>query len=175
VQTRSSAAPIFIGIGAGHHRGINHPMESTMNPSSSFPHAAAAVLRLALGSMWLSHAWLKFGVFTMAGFSGFLAQQGLPTLLAWPVVLAEAAGGVLILLGAGGRWVSLALLPILAGATLVHAGNGWVFSAPNGGWEYPVILMAMSLVHALLGDGRWTLRAVVAVTGLAAPAVGRTA
>ena len=132
--------------------------------ASPLPHAAAAVLRLALATMWLSHAWLKFGVFTMAGFSGFLAQQGLPTALAWPVVLAEAGGGLLILLGIGGRWVSLALLPILAGATLVHAGNGWVFTAPNGGWEYPVFLMAMSLVHALLGDGRFTLRA-----GAAAP------
>jgi putative oxidoreductase len=150
-------------------------MESTMNPSPSFPHAAAALLRLALGSMWLSHAWLKFGVFTMAGFTGFLAQQGLPTALAWPVVLAEAAGGMLILLGVGGRWVSLALLPILAGATLVHAGNGWVFSAPNGGWEYPVFLAAMSLVHALLGDGRWTLRAGAAARAIAVAPVRRPA
>lgn len=138
-------------------------------PWSHAPHAAAALLRLALATMWLSHAWLKFGVFTMAGFSGFLAQQGLPTALAWPVVLAEAGGGLLILLGIGGRWVSLALLPILAGATLVHAGNGWVFTAPNGGWEYPVFLMAMSLVHALLGDGRFTLRA-----GAAAPVMAGT-
>ena len=137
--------------------------------AASLPHAAAAVLRLALATMWLSHAWLKYGVFTMAGFSGFLAQQGLPTVLAWPVLLAEVSGGLLILLGIGGRWVSLALLPILAGATLVHAGNGWVFSAPNGGWEYPVFLMAMSLVHALLGDGRFTLRA-----GVAAPMVDPT-
>jgi putative oxidoreductase len=105
----------------------------------------------------------------MAGFSGFLAQQGLPTALAWPVLLAEAGGGLLILLGTGGRWVSLALLPILAGATWVHAGNGWVFTAQNGGWEYPVFLMAMSLVHALLGDGRFTLRA-----GVAAPMVDPT-
>jgi putative oxidoreductase len=142
-----------------------------MNAPSTLPHAAAAVLRLALATMWLSHAWLKYGVFTMAGFAGFLAQQGLPTALAWPVLLAEVSGGLLILLGLGGRWVSLALLPILAGATLVHAGNGWVFSAPNGGWEYPVFLMAMSLVHALLGDGRFTVRA----GGAAAPAMGHTA
>lgn len=142
-----------------------------MNAASTLPHAAAAVLRLALATMWLSHAWLKYGVFTMAGFGGFLAQQGLPTALAWPVLLAEVGGGLLILLGIGGRWVSLALLPILAGATLVHAGNGWVFSAPNGGWEYPVFLMSMSLVHALLGDGRFTVRAA----GAAAPVAGHAA
>ncbi|MBI5259203.1 MAG: DoxX family protein [Burkholderiales bacterium] len=122
------------------------------------PHAAAtALLRLSLGSMWLSHAWLKYGVFTMAGFSQFLAQQQLPTALAWPVLLAEVSGGLLILLGLGGRWASLALLPILAGATLVHWPNGWVFNAPQGGWEYPVFLAAMSVVHALLGDGAWSL------------------
>lgn len=125
--------------------------------SAVFTDAAAALLRAALGTMWLSHAWLKLGVFTMAGFAGFLAQQGLPTALAWPVVLAEVAGGVLILAGWHGRWASIALLPVLAGATLVHAANGWVFSAANGGWEYPVFLAAMSLVHALLGDGAWAL------------------
>lgn len=143
-----------------------------MSPSRSIPSpapdAAAALLRLALGCMWLSHAWLKFGIFTMAGFTQFLAAQQLPTALAWPVVLAEAGGGLLILLGVGGRWVSLALLPILLGALAVHAPNGWVFSAPNGGWEYPLFLAAMSGVHALLGDGRWAVGAPRAPGSLAA-------
>jgi putative oxidoreductase len=30
-----------------------------------------------------------------------------------------------------------------------------VFSAANGGWEYPVFLIAASLVQALLGDGKY--------------------
>ena len=47
--------------------------------------------------------------------------------------------------------------PILIGATWGHIGNGWVFSAANGGWEYPVFLIAASLVLALLGDGRYAL------------------
>lgn len=126
--------------------------------TSRTPHdAATALLRLSLGTMWLSHAWLKYGVFTMAGFGQFLAQQHLPTALAWPVLLAEVSGGLLVLLGLAGRWASLALLPLLAGAAFVHAPNGWVFTAPNGGWEYPVFLAAMSLVHVLLGDGAWAL------------------
>jgi len=64
---------------------------------------------------------------------------------------------VLLVAGVGTRWVALALIPILAGATWVHAGNGWVFNAPNGGWEYPVFLMVASIVQALLGDGRYAL------------------
>jgi putative oxidoreductase len=39
----------------------------------------------------------------------------------------------------------------------VHAGNGWVFSAPNGGWEYPLFLIVVSFVQAMLGDGRYAL------------------
>lgn len=119
---------------------------------------AALLLRLSLGTMWISHALLKLLVFTMPGFQGFLASQGMPTFMAWPVVLMELAGGTLILLGLHGRLASLALLPVLAGATLAHISNGWVFSAPNGGWEYPVFLIAAALVHVLLGDGAYAVK-----------------
>ncbi|HCY63877.1 MAG TPA: hypothetical protein DHV59_13835 [Oxalobacteraceae bacterium] len=123
---------------------------------------AAFLLRLALGTMWISHALLKLLVFTMPGFQGFLASQGMPAFMAWPVVVMELAGGILIVLGLHGRIVSLALLPVLAGATLAHIGNGWVFSAPNGGWEYPVFLMAASFVHLLLGDGAFAVKTAAA-------------
>lgn len=117
----------------------------------------ALLLRISLGAMWISHALLKLLVFTMPGFAGFLAAQGMPTFIAWPVVTAEIIGGVAITLGVYGRYVSLALLPILFGATLAHAANGWVFSNSGGGWEYPVFLAAVSLVHFLIGDGRFAL------------------
>jgi putative oxidoreductase len=117
-------------------------------------------LRLALGSMWFSHGLiLKALTFGLAGLSGWLASIGLPPWMALPLMSAEIAGGVLILLGWHGRVVSLALLPILLGAIWVHAGNGWVFNAPNGGWEYPLFLAAASIAHALLGDGAYALSA----------------
>ncbi|HEV2610198.1 MAG TPA: DoxX family protein [Noviherbaspirillum sp.] len=123
---------------------------------------AATLLRLSLATMWITHALLKLLVFTIAGFEGYLASQGMPTFIAVPVVALEIAGGILIALGFHGRIASLALLPILAGATLAHAANGWVFSNANGGWEYPVFLIAMSLVHALLGDGAFALKPAAA-------------
>lgn len=120
---------------------------------------AAALLRLSLGAMWISHALLKLLVFTIAGFEGFLAAHGMPVFVAWPVVLLELAGGTLILLGFHGRMASALLLPVLVGAMAAHIGNGWVFSNANGGWEYPLFLIAMSVVHALLGDGALALGA----------------
>lgn len=119
---------------------------------------AAALLRASLGAMWISHGLLKLLVFSIAGFESFLASHGMPVFIAWPVVLLELAGGALILLGLHGRLASLALLPVLIGAMAAHTGNGWVFSNPGGGWEYPLLLIAMSLVHALLGDGAFALR-----------------
>jgi putative oxidoreductase len=70
----------------------------------------------------------------------------------------EAVGGVLLVLGVGTRWVALALIPVLLGAIWAHSGNGWVFSAANGGWEYPLYLTVLAVAQFLLGDGAYALR-----------------
>jgi putative oxidoreductase len=119
---------------------------------------AATVLRVSLGAMYISHSLiLKHFTYTLPGTAQFFQSLGLPGALAYVTFWAELIGGVLLVAGIGSRWVALALIPILAGAAWAHAGNGWVFSAQNGGWEYPVFLIAASLVQALLGDGRYAL------------------
>lgn len=131
-------------------------------------------LRVALGAMFIAHALLKYFVFTIPGFAGFLGQVGFPAFMAWPVFLAELLGGIAILTGFYGRFVSIALLPVLAGALLVHVGNGWLFTAPNGGWEYPAFLIVASITHILVGDGAFALRPA-ALPFAAGPTVARTA
>jgi putative oxidoreductase len=133
------------------------PMEAPMIDSRTAPYGLF-VLRVALGAMFVAHALLKYFVFTMPGFAGFLGQIGLPAALAWPIFLAELLGGLAIIAGYYGRAASLALLPVLVGALLVHAPNGWLFTAANGGWEYPAFLIAASLTHILAGDGAFALR-----------------
>lgn len=118
----------------------------------------ALVLRIALGAMFIAHAYLKLVIFTPAGFTGYLGQVGLPGLLAWPIMLAELVGGFAILLGFYGRYVSLLLIPLLLGALSVHAPNGWVFNVPNGGWEYPAFLALTAFAQALIGDGAFAVR-----------------
>ncbi len=117
-------------------------------------------LRAALGIMFIAHAYLKVAVFTIPGFQQFLGMVGLPAALAWPIVLAELVGGAAILLGFYGRWVSAALLPVLLGALAIHAPNGWLFNAPNGGWEYPAFLAVATVTHILAGDGAFALKSV---------------
>ena len=118
---------------------------------------AAFVLRAALGVMFIAHALLKYSVFTLPGTAKFFESLGLPGPLAYLTFAAELIGGALILAGLGTRWVALALVPVLLGATWVHAGNGWLFTAPNGGWEYPAFLAVAAAVQAMLGDGKYAL------------------
>jgi putative oxidoreductase len=118
---------------------------------------AALVLRLALGTMFVAHALLKLFVFTLPGTVQFFESLGLPGPLAYATFAAELVGGMLLILGIGTRWVAAALVPVLIGAAWVHIGNGWLFSAPKGGWEYPVFLVVAAVVQALLGDGAYAL------------------
>ncbi len=118
----------------------------------------ALVLRLALGIMFISHALLKVLVFTIPGTIGFFESVGFPGFMAYLVIAAELAGGSALVLGAYVRLVSLALVPVLLGATWVHLPNGWVFSAEGGGWEYPVFLTVAVLVQALLGAGSMAVK-----------------
>lgn len=126
---------------------------------------AALLLRVSLGIMFIAHSFvLKYLTFTLAGTAQFFESLGLPAALAYLTFFAELLGGVALVLGFRTRIVALALIPILIGASWVHIGNGWVFSAANGGWEYPVFLIAVSIASALLGSGAYALDNVIGKT-----------
>jgi putative oxidoreductase len=135
---------------------ITHPERTMTQPRNTA--VAALLLRVSLGTMFIAHALLKYFVFTLPGTAQFFASLVLPSWLGYVTFAAELVGGVLLLLGIHARYVAAALVPILLGATWAHAGNGWVFSAPNGGWEYPAFLTIASFVQVLIGDGAWALR-----------------
>ena len=141
-----------------------------MIDSKTAPYAAL-ILRVSLGVMFLAHGlYLKIFVFTVGGTVGFFESLGLPAVLAYATIAAESLGGLALILGVFTRCVSLALLPVLLGALWVHSGNGWLFTAEGGGWEYPVFLTATALVQALLGDGAHALKASGTINRMAGQA-----
>ena len=98
---------------------------------------AVTLLRVSLGVMYLAHSVaLKLLTFGLAGTAGYFESIGLPGWLAYATFAAEALGAII--------WA--------------HAGNGWVFNAPGGGWEYPLYLIVLSVAQFMLGDGLYALR-----------------
>ena len=135
----------------------SHTVPLSRSQEQTIQAHATALLRVSLGVMALAHGLLKVFVFTPAGTVGYFESLGLPGIFAYLTILAEVGGGLALILGVYTRWVSLALVPVLLGATWVHLGYGWVFSNAGGGWEFPLFWTLALLVQAGLGSGSLTL------------------
>ena len=141
-----------------------------MNPSfdQNLAPKGIALLRITMGVLFLAHGpYLKLVVFGLAGVVGFFESLGLPAAAAYLTIVGEAAIGIGLILGFQARWAALAGVPIMLGALWVHSGNGWVFSSPNGGWEYPAFWTLALVSQFLLGDGAYALKPSVRVSRLA--------
>ncbi|MDX1569224.1 MAG: DoxX family protein [Xanthomonadales bacterium] len=116
------------------------------------------LLRVSLGIVYIAHSlYLKLVVFSLAGTAAFFGSLGLPEFTTYLVFLAEAVGGIALVLGVQTRWAAAILVPVALGATWAHLGAGWLFSAEGGGWEYPAFLAAATAAQVLLGDGALAL------------------
>ena len=121
---------------------------------------AALLLRVAMGVLFVAHAWMKIAVFTPAGTAQYFASIGLPGPLAYLTITAELLGGLALIAGLWTRWVSLALVPLMIGvAWFGHGSAGFFFSNAGGGWEYPAFWTVALIVQALLGGGAYALDA----------------
>ena len=127
-------------------------MNTDLSPYGAF------VMRISLGAVLIAHSvYLKLMVFTLAGTANYFESIGLPSWLAYAVFTIESITGALIIIGYKTRLSAAIVLPILLGATWAHSGNGWVFTATNGGWEYPLFLSLIAGAVALLGPGALAL------------------
>ncbi|MCL1526344.1 LysR family transcriptional regulator [Xanthomonas nasturtii] len=113
----------------------------------------AALLRISLGMLFLVHGLTKLLVFTPAGSAAYFQSLGLPGALAYVSMTLEFGLGVLLLLGTYAR------RDVLLGTVVaVHGDNGFGFSNPGGGWEYPALWAVLLIVQALPGDGAFAVK-----------------
>ncbi len=116
--------------------------------------AGIVLLRVVNGGFLLAHGVLKLVYYPPKGTMGFFESWGLPGETAWLLIAAEVVFGALLLIGAKTRFAAPGAMVILLGAVIPHAGNGFVFSNPGGGWEYPLFWALMLLALSLLEAGR---------------------
>ena len=118
---------------------------------------APTLLRVALGTVFIAHAYAKAFVFTFAGAGAYFAANGFPAWTVYPVFAAELFGGAALIAGFQTRLVSLLLVPVMLGALKPHLANGWMFTGAGGGWEYVAFLLVALVSQALLGSGAYAV------------------
>ncbi|AZM52951.1 RpiR family transcriptional regulator [Streptomyces sp. WAC 01529] len=143
------------------------------------------LLRVGTGGVLAAHGTQKlFGWFGGGGLQGtgaWMESIGyVPGKMnALVAGVAEAGGGTLLALGLATPAAGSAAAGAMAGASAVHAPNG--FFSQGGGYEYPAFLGMVSAALAVTGPGRYSAdhalghslnRAWMVPAGLAGAAVG---
>ena len=136
-----------------------------------YPDIALLILRVVIGGVVMQHGLLKLGWVgtggSVPGVGKWFDSMGMKPGILWAVVAttAEALGGALTVLGLGGPIGPGLLAGDLLVVTIVaHWQQGFWAGGGKVGWEFPLPLAAASLAIALLGNGGWSLDAVLRLT-----------
>jgi putative oxidoreductase len=132
---------------------------------------ALLVLRVVVGGVVMQHGLLKLGLVgkggSLNGVAGWFNGMGLRPGMFWALVavLAEAGGGLLMVLGLGGPiGPGLVAGDMLVVTWVAHVPQGFWAGGGQVGWEFPLPLATAAFAVALLGNGGWSLDAALGVT-----------
>jgi putative oxidoreductase len=118
-------------------------------------------IRLTVGGTLFVHGWDKITRSSIAAFaSGSLARRGIePSVpFAYVIFFNETIGAICLMLGLFTRMVAAAIAIELAVITFyVSFPNGYGWTRPGGGWEYPFLWGMMFFAIALRGGGPYSL------------------
>ncbi|HLA05442.1 MAG TPA: DoxX family protein [Syntrophales bacterium] len=133
---------------------------------------SSLVLRVMLGIVMFPHGAQKllgwFGGFGFAGTMGFFTEQmHIPAVLAFLVILAESIGAVGLVVGFLSRVAAFGVACVMVGAIwLVHWPNGffmnWSGKQAGEGFEYHLLVIAISLALMIAGSGKWSVDRIIA-------------
>ncbi|HJT09598.1 MAG TPA: DoxX family protein [Candidatus Nitrosotalea sp.] len=105
-------------------------------------------LRLAIGSIFISAGLIKFD----PSFVTYIPQMGLPANMQYLFALEEFVPGILIIAGILTR-ISASVLSFVMLGVIFYVDKASKFIGPDG-VEFPVILLAVSLVIITAGPGK---------------------
>jgi putative oxidoreductase len=123
---------------------------------------ALAVLRVAVGAVFVAHGWMKAFGFGLPGVTHMLAGMHVPApeIAAAALTGLEFLGGIALVLGLLTRLLGALFVCDMLGAILLaklHAG----FFSPKG-WEFEFTLLVASLALAIGGAGALSIDGAIA-------------
>jgi putative oxidoreductase len=119
------------------------------------------LVRLTGGGFLLIHGLQKLFGSTIAAFAtGSLARRGIePALpLAYAVWFIEIVGGACLMLGLFTRlFAGMAVVEFIVIILYAHGPNGFIWSRPGGGWEYPAFWGLILIAILMRGGGPYSV------------------
>lgn len=113
-------------------------------------------LRASIGVIFIVHSLKKFD----PSWQEWLINMGIPPELQLPIALAELIGGILLVIGILTRISSAIFSIILLGAIFhIRWENGFFIS--QGGWEWDLAMLAVTLSIIVAGPGRASISHIV--------------
>jgi putative oxidoreductase len=120
-----------------------------------------SLIRLATGAIIIPHGWIKL----FGGGAPFIAERilaplGLPAPYFWVYFLGvlEMAGGLALALGLFTRFVAAIFVVEMAVITFgVHFPLGYTFTSRGGGYEFPLLLLVLSIGIFMRGGDRCSI------------------
>lgn len=134
--------------------------------------AAIMILRVLLGVVFFPHGMQKLlGWFGGYGFDGtmgfFTGTLGIPALFAFLAIIAEGLGALGLLTGFLTRISAFGIgVNMVVAVVMLHLQNGffmnWNGKQAGEGYEYHILVIAMSIALIIKGGGKWSFDRIVA-------------
>jgi len=130
------------------------------------------ILRVALGVIFIMHAYYGFAVIGVRGIAGIIVRLGFPPGVvmpaAWALIVVHTVGGALIIAGLWTRIAAVANIPIMMIAlAFIHYEQGFftravIVDAAAGkaqviGYEFPLLVFACAIAVAAIGGGPFSI------------------
>lgn len=138
----------------------------TTNPNIGF-----SIARWTLGLVMFPHGAQKLlGLFGGYGYSATMdaltSQMGLPSIIAFSVIMIEFFGAISLILGLFSRFWALALTGMFIGIILTtQLEHGffmnWYGNQAGEGFEFSLLIIGLALSVVINGSGKWSVDSLI--------------
>ncbi|TMM51983.1 DoxX family protein [Maribacter algarum] len=138
---------------------------------TTHPNLGYSIARLTLGLVLFPHGAQKLlGFFGGYGYSAtiemFTTQMGLPSIVAFSVIMIEFFGSISLILGLFSRFWALSLIGMFSGiifTTQLEHGffMNWFGNQAGEGFEYSLLVIGLALTILINGSGKWSIDSII--------------
>jgi putative oxidoreductase len=118
------------------------------------------IIRFAVGVVFMYHGYAKlFHGFAVVVATHILAPMGfpIPGVLAYYLGILELFGGAALALGLFTRPIALLFAIEMIFVVKWHFANGYMFTSAHGGYEFPLLMLALYIGIFFTGSGRCSI------------------